>query len=148
MAMINTKSLEFFAGAARIARMGKALKLRTGALDRDMDASMDLNTYSGFLLLASYLGTGAISIAVTVCYPRLHLALLLQAKFRDAILVLGLCCSTYVAVNRGTSLRSEFLPTGNPTAPSVYKANKLTSRWGSQTVPSVQNKAPEVSKRS
>ena len=54
--------------------------------------------------------------------------MLLQAKYHDAILVLGICCSTYVAVNRGTSLRSEFIPMGNPTASSVYKANKLTSR--------------------
>ena len=43
--------LEFFAGAARIARMGKALNLQTAALDRDMDPSMDINTAAGFLLL-------------------------------------------------------------------------------------------------
>ena len=47
--------LEFFAGAARIARMGRAMKLKTGALDRDMDASMDLNTSAGFLLLVVFL---------------------------------------------------------------------------------------------
>ena len=43
--------IEFFAGAARTARLAKALKLPSAALDRDFDPAMDLNTPAGFLLL-------------------------------------------------------------------------------------------------
>ena len=46
----------------------------------------------------------------------------------EAICLMGVCCSTFVAVNRGTSQRCEFVPQGNITAPSVYKANKMMSR--------------------
>ena len=59
---------------------------------------------------------------------RLHLSLMLRGKVRDSLLVLGICCSTYVPINKGTNLRCHFLPTGSPTAQSVYRANKLTAR--------------------
>ena len=59
---------------------------------------------------------------------RLHCALIMQSKPEDMILLLGICCSTYVAVNRGTNKRCIFLPRGNPVAMSVYRANKLTGR--------------------
>ena len=45
--------IEFFAGAARIARMGRALNLSTTALDRDVHSSMDINTAAGFVLLVN-----------------------------------------------------------------------------------------------
>ena len=51
--------MELFAGAARVSRLGKALGLHAGALDkalckgnnRDVTNCMDINTDAGFLLL-------------------------------------------------------------------------------------------------
>ena len=44
--------LEFFAGAARTARLAKGLSLESAALDKSFHSSMDINTAAGFLLLA------------------------------------------------------------------------------------------------
>ena len=128
--------IEFFAGGARTSRLAKGLRLRSVALDRDFGASMDLNTPAGFLLLVSK-GELSASVKFATCLggvilsvSRLHCAILLQSSIRDAMLLMGICCSTYVAVNRGTSQRCPFLPLGSPSAVSVYRANKLTSRQG------------------
>ena len=53
--------------------------------------------------------------------------LILNGK-ADLVTVWGICCSTWVSVNRGASGRNEFLPMGNPQQPSVRSANKLVSR--------------------
>ena len=44
--------LEFFAGAARTARLAKGVNLKSAALDKTFHSSMDINTPAGFLLLA------------------------------------------------------------------------------------------------
>ena len=50
-----------------------------------------------------------------------------------AMAVLGIECSTFVSINRGTSWRDELNPWGNPGAPSVQAANMSTSRQGCGT---------------
>ena len=45
-----------------------------------------------------------------------------------ATIVMGIECSTYVLINRGTSKRSHLLPMGNTAMPSVACANMFTSR--------------------
>ena len=59
---------------------------------------------------------------------RLHIAVMMEMAMGEALCLMGVCCSTYVAVNRGTSQRCDFLPQGNMFAMSVYKANKMMSR--------------------
>ena len=45
-----------------------------------------------------------------------------------ALVLLGVECSTFVLVNRGTSKRSELLPMGFRLHPSVEGANKFAAR--------------------
>ena len=54
--------------------------------------------------------------------------MILSGSFEGAIAVLGIECSTFVQMNRGTSKRSELLPWGDTTVDSVYEANMATSR--------------------
>ena len=54
--------------------------------------------------------------------------MILSGSLEGAIAVLGVECSTFVHVNRGTSKRSELLPWGDTMVDSVYEANMATSR--------------------
>lgn len=56
--------------------------------------------------------------------PRLACIMVLQAKWTKFLVLLGICCSTFVAISRGSTLRSEFLPQGCPISLAVYRANK------------------------
>ena len=56
--------------------------------------------------------------------------MLMQAKISQAICVAGHPCSSYVATNKGTSMRTLVTPLGYPGYLSVYRANKCLGRMG------------------
>ena len=60
--------------------------------------------------------------------PRLACMLCLQAEYGKALLVLGTVCSTWVAVNSGTSGRTAATPDGCLEVPSVVAANQMVAR--------------------
>ena len=43
---------------------------------------------------------------------------------------MGIACSTWVSISRGSTFRSTFLPMGHPHSLAVYRANKSVSRTG------------------
>ena len=45
------------------------------------------------------------------------------------VALVGLVCSSFVVVNAGTSMRSQALPLGDPTQPTVQVANLLAARF-------------------
>jgi hypothetical protein len=60
---------------------------------------------------------------------RLLLLAILQSK--DGVVVsFGLVCSSFVAISRGSTFRSYFLPHGDVSSPSVAKGNLLAYRTG------------------
>ena len=61
-------------------------------------------------------------------WPRLACLLCLQAKYGTVLLVLGTVCSSWVAVNAGTSGRTLATPDGCSECASVLAANKMVSR--------------------
>ena len=135
--------LEAFAGTARIARLARALGLEACALDLNYDSAnnkskanaMDMNTDAGFLFLGgmqSPLGEhpSPQSCLYELAKPRLHCLLVMHGKIGEALGILRVPCSTWVAVNRGTSWRTVFNALGNLCCMSVYKANKCTARIG------------------
>lgn len=62
--------------------------------------------------------------------PRLACIVILQAQWDAFLLLMGICCSTFVAISRGSTCRSLFLPEGRPVSLAVYKANKGLCRQG------------------
>ena len=62
-----------------------------------------------------------------ISYLRLAILMALNGSMDGALAMLGLECSTFVAMNRGTG-RSEVVPLGRPNVPSVVSANQATSR--------------------
>ena len=46
----------------------------------------------------------------------------------DLLLFMGLPCSSYVCVSRGSTDRSELLPMGSVISSAVYLGNKVASR--------------------
>ena len=63
--------------------------------------------------------------------PRLAVALLLQAAFQRVVVVLAPPCSTWVAINSGTSRGTILCPGGDETLLQNRKSNKLAARTGS-----------------
>ena len=51
-----------------------------------------------------------------------------------ALAALGVECSTFVAINKGTSKRDMFNPWGDDSKPSVQQANQATSRQSTRAV--------------
>ena len=62
--------------------------------------------------------------------PRLAIAMILAGCPEGALVVLGIECSSFVAINKGTHKRDWLMPFGDTTMPSVADANKGTSRRG------------------
>ena len=59
---------------------------------------------------------------------RLAMTCLLNAKPGDALCVIGIVCSSFVAVNAATHKRSPLFPLGDTSLPSVALGNLLVSR--------------------
>lgn len=63
---------------------------------------------------------------------RLALNLLMQGRMEELLTFWGICCSSWIHMNSGTSKRSYATPMGAD-VPSVQLANLLTARkwaWG------------------
>ena len=60
--------------------------------------------------------------------PRLAVATIMAGCWDDLLCTLGVCCSSWVAVNRGTSRRSEVNAMGDSSRPSVQSSNLMVSR--------------------
>ena len=61
---------------------------------------------------------------------RLVLKMLLESKFGEVLVTLGVCCSSWVLTARGSTKRSLLTPMGCDHYPSVALANKMVSRPG------------------
>ena len=61
---------------------------------------------------------------------RLACTLALQGRWHCCLALFGICCSTFVAISRGSTLRCPFVPEGSPVSLAVYKANKGLVRQG------------------
>lgn len=61
---------------------------------------------------------------------RLACTLVMQGRWEQFVGLVGICCSTFIAMSRGSTHRSEFLPEGCPISVSVYRANKGLVRRG------------------
>ena len=59
---------------------------------------------------------------------RLAMTCLLNAKPGDALCVIGIVCSSFVAINSATHKRSQLFPLGDTSLPSVRLGNLLVSR--------------------
>ena len=59
---------------------------------------------------------------------RLALLVILECTWGDFFLLSGIKCSTWVAINSGTSGRSFANPAGNLAIASVVEGNKMASR--------------------
>ena len=55
---------------------------------------------------------------------------ILNCKMDDFLLVAGLLCRSFVAINKGTNKREPFAPLGDESAPSVLEGNLLCTRTG------------------
>ena len=64
------------------------------------------------------------------CWPRLAIAMVLQGAWSQICCFFGTCCSSFVAINQGTSCRSALVPEGCERVPSVRVGNKLLCRTG------------------
>ena len=52
----------------------------------------------------------------------------LQGSYNSHVVFWGICCSSWVHLNSGTSHRDYLNPHGHPLYPSVQLANKLVAR--------------------
>ena len=151
--------LEVFSGVSRVARFARRCGLKSRAFEIKFDGKhqrifrfsyhskrrkrsfMDLNGEAGMAFLgfhvfpaASFLKTH-IDIVPNLClallfWPRLCLGLLLRGRWGAMTVVLAIVCSTWSAVNLGTSERDALIPLGAFYKPSVRSANKMVARTG------------------
>ena len=62
--------------------------------------------------------------------PRTALVMALQGSYNSHVVFWGICCSSWVHLNSGTSHRDYLNPHGHPLYPSVQLANRLVARLG------------------
>ena len=67
--------------------------------------------------------------SLTLISSRLALLTILNAKMDDFFILVGLLCSSYVAINRATNRRFPFSPLGDCSVTSVIQGNLLTTRY-------------------
>ena len=149
--------IEFFSGTARVSRMAKSMGYTPLALGIRYDntvpppkqkkkkqsrfpnarSAMDLTGSAGFLFLVGYgyfcrwsmlLFNSLHYLFSAMLQLRLAIVGLLRSKFQDVLTLWGICCSSWVKLNAGTSKRSYLTPMGSPLIPSVRAANGLVSR--------------------
>ena len=135
--------VELYAGHARVTRIARGVGLRSIAADVIYDdtversrSALNLCGNAGFSLLAIYKNTPCIFQHVnarTCTYMscvRLAVQMIMAGDARGALLMMGIECSTFVAINKGTHRRDALLPEGDTTKRSVQEANLATSRLG------------------
>ena len=59
---------------------------------------------------------------------RLSLLALLDSKFEDFAVSMGICCSSWIATSRGSTHRTYILPMGNTDYEKVRESNCMVSR--------------------
>jgi len=72
----------------------------------------------------------SISLTPKIDAPRLAFVVILQCVPGQFVVLLGVVCSTWVAINAGTSRRNFLCPMGNESVPSVARANIMVARTG------------------
>ena len=60
------------------------------------------------------------------------MSLVLRSKLDGLVAAFGVCCSSFIPINVGTSCRDLLCPEGNEQVVSVRKANKMMGRTGAQ----------------
>ena len=58
----------------------------------------------------------------------LAIATILNCSCNEFLVMLGICCSSWVSMNKGTSQRDWLTPMGDPSKPSVRQSNLMVSR--------------------
>lgn len=116
-AATDIQVVEYFSGVGRIAAVSDYVGYKSMKFDLNEGASTarksgrrnpcDLNSNAGFILA---------------------IKLVLRGKFNELVATFGICCSSFVPVNRGTGCRDLLVPEGDEAIVSVRKANKLLSR--------------------
>lgn len=99
-------NLDFFAGQCAISRAFKARGYTTCSLDIDIDPRDDILEPLGF---------------IRHLYACMNIA-------PGGLAFIGIVCSSWIAINRGTSGRSQADPLGRVQYPSVARANLMLSR--------------------
>ena len=64
------------------------------------------------------------------CTLRLALALCINGCIEHAFYVIAVVCSSWSAVNAGTSSRDLLTPYGNEAIPGVRSGNRMVATWG------------------
>ena len=64
----------------------------------------------------------------TLVHPSLALLTILNMKFDASFCVIGLLCSSFVAINQATHCRAPWFPLGDTGKPHVALGNLLASR--------------------
>lgn len=99
--------LELFCGQGMLHKSAKLLGLASAGMDRELNPKLhDLLTTRGLL----------------------HAILAVLRLRVNSLLFLGIPCSSWVWLNRGTSKRSKSNPLGDTSIPSVATTSQLTSR--------------------
>ena len=134
--------VELFAGTARCAKAARLCGKHAIALDLEFDSkvrpgAMNINSPSGYLLLSCLISIILVNHTVLICcnvfpaaFPNFRLAILclLHGKRQELVVVIGLVCSTWVAISRGSTLRCWIHAMGDLNSPAVRASNLMTSR--------------------
>ena len=67
-----------------------------------------------------------------IAYLRLMVYLVLSGTYMHMLVVMAVCCSSWVALSKGSTGRSEITPMGCTVYIKVQEANKMVSRRGLQ----------------
>ena len=79
--------------------------------------------------MAQWLNVGRLDMKENpVAEMRLAIACILNSSWEDLVCTLGVCCSSWVFMNSGTSCRTFLTPMGNQLHASVRAANQMMSR--------------------
>ena len=115
-----------------MARAARGAGLAAAALDvlfHSFPQVFDITSASGFALLGSRLLTDHIlDCPYTFFQLRLALLVILEGKFGHVLSMMGVCCSSWVAILRGSSHRSFINPQGYSGYRAVNVANKMAAR--------------------
>ena len=140
--------VELYAGRARITNIAQKVGYRAIAADKNYDdnptqSALELNGNAGFTCLnltlncKSHVAHAPARVSLLLYtwshgVLRLAVMMILSGSPAGAISMLGIECSTFVSMSRGSTKRDELNPWGNVSAPSVAAANKATSRQEKQ----------------
>ena len=120
------------AGRARVARAARGAGLAAAALDvlfHSFPQVFDITSASGFALLGRGLLSDHVFTFPTHSFQlRLALLVILEGKYGHVLSMMGVCCSSWVAISRGSSHRSFINPQGYSGYRAVNVANKMAAR--------------------